>query len=92
MIRKIPENIKVLLRLRPKQDDEGETCVSCASNNTLIVNVPNQPSSEFTCDQCFSEDCSQHDFFERSGVDEILDHVLQGYSSTIFAYGPTGIL
>ena len=84
------ENIRVLLRIRPVQEGGEESCIKCTSCTDLAVKIPNQPVSQFSCDRCFGEKCSQRDFFQNSGIIGILDHVLQGFSSTIFAYGPTG--
>lgn len=33
---------------------------------------------------------TQQQVFERCGAIDLLDHVIRGYSATIFAYGPTG--
>ncbi|KAJ1493311.1 kinesin motor domain-containing protein, partial [Baffinella frigidus] len=39
---------------------------------------------------CFGPSCPQDQLFEGSGLKTLLDHILEGYSATAFAYGPTG--
>lgn len=44
----------------------------------------------FGFDCCFGAEASQHELFETSGVRELLDSAIDGYSATVFAYGQTG--
>ncbi|CAK4136550.1 unnamed protein product [Aphanomyces euteiches] len=44
----------------------------------------------FMFDVCASEDVSQAEFFQLSGVATLLDSALEGYLATVFAYGQTG--
>ncbi|RHY56979.1 hypothetical protein DYB38_006458 [Aphanomyces astaci] len=44
----------------------------------------------FQFDLCASEDMSQDDFFNLSGITTLLDSALEGYLATVFAYGQTG--
>ena len=46
--------------------------------------------TSYQFNQCFGTECSQEKLFESCGVLPLLDHVLEGYSATVFAYGPTG--
>lgn len=43
----------------------------------------------FTYDNVFDQDSRQIEVFEAAGI-PLVDNVLQGYNSTIFAYGQTG--
>jgi kinesin family member 12 len=45
---------------------------------------------DFMLDGVFDPFCSQDRVFRESGVVELLEHALDGYSATIFAYGQTG--
>ncbi|RHY34524.1 hypothetical protein DYB32_000881 [Aphanomyces invadans] len=44
----------------------------------------------FQFDLCASEDVSQEEFFNLSGITTLLDSALEGYLATVFAYGQTG--
>ena len=96
MLRKIEssENVRVLVRLRPGFSEPNMQTVfgiKCISDTELVLQVPKQKvKNVYSYDGCFDSSCSQHTLFEKSGIDQILDKVLSGYSSTIFAYGPTG--
>uniref|UniRef100_A0A7S4L3J9 Kinesin-like protein n=2 Tax=Guillardia theta TaxID=55529 RepID=A0A7S4L3J9_GUITH len=93
------ENIRVIVRVRPLDERElrrGEDeNISCVRANTVQVAEQNgkgkgQKSVAYQFDRCFGPECTQELLFEECGVLPLLDHVLEGYSSTIFAYGPTG--
>ncbi len=47
-------------------------------------------SKEFSFDAIGSPNCSQSDFFRLTGVTQLLDYAIHGYSTAIFAYGQTG--
>ena len=82
----------MIVRLRPLDEhSKGTEFVRRTSDRTLVVENPRQKSAQaFQYDQCFDSTSSQDDMFSNSGIIPILDHVLEGYSSTVFAYGPTG--
>ena len=42
---------------------------------------------QFTYDLCFGPEASQDDVFGDSGIVDLLKFALEGYSSTVFAYG-----
>ena len=94
------ENVRVVVRVRPlttreerKGDDE---VVSCVGERSIQVVDPAQTrgramtGTAYQFNQCFGTECSQEQLFESCGVLPLLDHVLEGYSATVFAYGPTG--
>ena len=41
---------------------------------------------------CFGPSCPQDELFEGSGLKTLLDHILEGYSATAFAYGAAHFL
>lgn len=45
---------------------------------------------QFRYDYVAHEDVGQDTFFKSLGVETNLDKLFEGYSTTIFAYGPTG--
>ncbi len=46
-----------------------------------------QRQRTFQFDHIFDEDSSQEDIYNQSNVDKYLDKLIEGYHSTIFAYG-----
>jgi hypothetical protein len=83
------DNIKVILRVRPKIDRETEQAnLLKVEGNSLFVSTKSE-SKQFTYDFIASEESSQAEIFENCGR-EIADYTLQGYNGTIFVYGQTG--
>lgn len=58
--------------------------IGSSSNSTQIA--VGKLEGEF--DRVFGEECSQHELYS-SEAKPLVDQVLQGYNSTIFAYGQT---
>jgi len=94
------ENIRVVVRVRPLTQTElrkgDEEHVACISDRSLQVVDPRQShgraqtGTAFQFGKCFGPESTQDHLFAHSGVNTLLDHVLEGYSATVFAYGPTG--
>lgn len=98
-------SISVAVRIRPLTPDEStlRKIVDVVDDRMLVFD-PHSSSSEnprigrhnkrhkehkFIFDRLFDEDSSQSDIYENSTKPSI-DAALQGYNSTIFAYGATG--
>lgn len=94
------ENVQVVVRVRPltgKERDRGEDeLVACVGDRTLQVLDPeqqrgrSQTATAYQFNRAFGTECTQDALFKSCGVVNLLDHVLDGYSATVFAYGPTG--
>ena len=93
------ENVRVVVRVRPlteREECSGDSeLVSCQGDRSVQVieqHGRGRPvtGTAFQFNQCFGVECGQEQLFERCGVLSLLDHVLDGYSATVFAYGPTG--
>jgi len=93
------EGVKVIIRLRPLNQAEvlAEDCrraVTCTDAYTLTISPDKkkQRSEEactFTFDSVHQEGSSQAEVFQEVGI-PIIENVIAGYNSTIFAYGQTG--
>jgi hypothetical protein len=89
--------VKVAVRLRPmneKEQIQGTLPVVNASsvNNTITAvrgNGRKQQRSSFTFDNVFSSYTTQEQVFEAT-LKPVIDDVLNGFESTVFAYGQTG--
>ena len=95
------ENVRVILRVRPQTSKEAERgedeVIRCISDQSIQVYDPTQVKGgrastalAYQFEQCFGPTCMQDELFSRCGVKTLLDHVLDGYSATVIAYGPTG--
>lgn len=76
------DNIKTFIRLRPPQSDH-HNIVNLLDNQTLSIADTNFTFDHVGC-------CTQEEIFETIGVD-LCKHALDGYNSTLFCYGQTGI-
>mmetsp|Transcript_26225 Transcript_26225/g.61716 ORF Transcript_26225/g.61716 Transcript_26225/m.61716 type:complete len:122 (+) Transcript_26225:174-539(+) len=89
--------VQVVVRLRPLNEREkkyGTLPVLSASTANKTVTVikgkgDRQARSSYSFDRVFTAFSTQHDVFEQS-IQPVLDDVLMGYESTVFAYGQTG--
>ncbi len=91
---KSEEGIKVFVRIRPPNDKEKQTnrfCVEAdhASNAILLGLRGDEKRQKFVYDQVAGPEESQHSVFEKVGQ-QMCESVIEGYNSTIFAYGQTG--
>jgi kinesin family protein 12 len=93
------ENVRVLVRVRPfvpREIDKGDEEVVRNVGERGIQVIDQKPvgrqqtATAYQFDQSFGSSTTQDEIFKQSGVLGLLDHVLEGYSATVFAYGPTG--
>lgn len=89
------ENIKVAVRIRPIQSAERKdgdvSCVKASPDGKEVqVKVGPLEASSYRCNQCFSCDTSQSEFFNECGITELLDSAMKGYRACAFAFGQTG--
>lgn len=95
--------VRVAVRVRPVLDAStaDDQCVSChPDGRTLMIDLEQSstalwpmrgaPVRSFAFDSVLGPETTQQQFFESSGVREMLDAALDGYTATIFAYGQTG--
>lgn len=83
------ENVHVSIRIRNSEKIETKNSNQFQIKNNTIIDNSNQ--KEFTFDNVFQENSSQEEVFDKVGK-EIISKVIEGYNSTIFAYGTTGCL
>lgn len=81
------------VRLRPLVAHElqrnDKKIVTAKDPNHVLINSKSV-AKQFRFNQVLPETASQRDVFEHCGVHELIDSSLDGYSSTIFAYGQSG--
>ncbi|KAL3919728.1 MAG: hypothetical protein SGILL_003608, partial [Bacillariaceae sp.] len=90
-------SVQVVVRLRPLNDREQQTntlpVVACntaeKSVTVLKGSGKHQVKTCYKFDNVFGSFSTQQDVFD-STIGSILSDVLNGYESTIFAYGQTG--
>jgi hypothetical protein len=95
------EKIKVAIRFRPYLEQElpgGKNIdevimhdkeVLCVKDDkTILTNL--KSSKQYTFDKVLSEEMNQDDVYLECNVGKYVNHVVDGYNSTIFAYGQTG--
>lgn len=93
------DGVKVLVRLRPLSQSEvlaedstrvvrvvdDYTCTICPQKNRQR----SEEACTFTFDSVLKDTATQDEVFQRVGI-PIVENVLGGYNSTMFAYGQTG--
>ena len=89
------EAIQVVVRIRPIQKHEkakGEKiCVKPISDGKEIqIKTDTNEAIVYKCNQCFSRDTTQADFFVESTVTNLIDSAINGYRACVFAFGQTG--
>ena len=98
------ENVRVVVRLRPLSQaelsvDDGEVARIGPGGKSVQVLLPAEEDyagntrstmKNFELDGCLDPPSSQQQTFDRSGVKDLLDSALEGFSATVFAYGQTG--
>eukprot|EP00762_Andalucia_godoyi_P002744 ANDGO_04515.mRNA.1 Osmotic avoidance abnormal protein 3 len=86
-------NVKVAVRTRPfnqrEKDMNAEVCLKVEGDTVFISNPSNGKEEGFTFDHAYWIDSPQESVYNDLGR-PILDKALEGYNSTIFAYGQTG--
>ena len=91
------ECIQVVVRCRPmnkKENDEKRNSiinVDCESRTVTIQNPDNtnEVSKTFTYDATYDDKTQQRVFYDESCF-SVIEGTLEGFNSTIFAYGQTG--
>ena len=95
-------NVEVVVRVRPmlapERDRGEERRVRCDGRSVSVQMADGTDSTggargmtkDFAFQAVVPEDAGQAEFFEASGAKRLLDAAMDGYSSTIFAYGQTG--
>lgn len=81
------ENIKVIIRVRPRLGKEldSKSSIKIENKSIMVTNC----NKQFTFDDIIGEEKNQEEFF-RSTAPEIAEAALNGYNGTIFVYGQTG--
>jgi len=87
--------IRAVVRVRPllqHEADRGDRvcCEVTDGNNMVIQTAPGNQWRQYAFDACLPMDCVQKQAFQESGVTNLLDSAMMGYSATVLAYGQTG--
>ncbi|CAH1183051.1 unnamed protein product [Ceutorhynchus assimilis] len=86
--KKVGQNIKVVVRVRPfnKKESRGQSrmAVNCISPTEIQTK-----DKKYCFDRVFQPDCNQLDIYSYI-VEPMINDVFAGYNCTVFAYGPTG--
>ena len=88
----IQENSKIVLRIKPKTEDEyleDNKIFEIKDDNIIEFNASKSNSKIYKFDNIFNEDSSQKQIFETCSKD-ICDSLFEGYNGTIFTYGQIG--
>ncbi|KAM7310664.1 kinesin-like protein KIF12 [Ixodes scapularis] len=88
-------DVKPNPRVRPLTPHENNRKNSQALNypgeGQVLVNDPNSGQTKlFTFTVVFEPEATQEDVFEHCGIKRLIDMALDGFASTIMAYGQTG--
>uniref|UniRef100_T1JLH8 Kinesin-like protein n=1 Tax=Strigamia maritima TaxID=126957 RepID=T1JLH8_STRMM len=89
------ETVKVIVRCRPlnkrEKDMNCKVVVSMDKNDCTIINPsdPNAPPKCFTFDGVYGLDSTTEQIYNEIAY-PLVEGVLEGYNSTVFAYGQTG--
>lgn len=89
------DNINVVVRVRPLTAQENESNKAQALNypgeGQVLVEEPVSGQTKlFTFTVVFEPEATQEDVFEHCGIKRLIDMALDGFASTIMAYGQTG--
>eukprot|EP00667_Euglena_gracilis_P001338 EG_transcript_1337 len=89
------ENIRVCVRVRPlSQKEKDSGCIEAVqldigNCSILVHHAVGDPTGPFTFDAVYNNSFKQRDIFNHE-VYPMVECVLQGYNSTVFAYGQSG--
>jgi len=84
--------MRVVVRARPQHKDEDNSCAQCQPDGATIA-IEAKRGDGFhphTFHAVFGPSCSQDDIFQDSGLTNLIDRAIQGYTCTTFAFGQTG--
>lgn len=89
------ENIKVAIRVKPilKGDNPAQDYViapNSESNEICYMNKESRTQKLFSYDYVADSDLGQSEFFDKIQMKQKVSQLMDGYNSTVFAYGPTG--
>lgn len=87
--KELPSKLKVVVRVKPTTNIAEQVVISSISDKEIHINNFEQPTA-VTFDAVFGPNTTQEDFFSKSGVKEMLDMAIDGFSVTVFAFGQTG--
>ena len=87
-------NMHAMVRVRAPTEAEAAApntgAVEFGNNNVKVVYGPNKCfSKQFQFDDIFRDNVTQKEIFDSSARD-LVDNSIEGFNSTIFAYGPSG--
>lgn len=90
------ESIKVIVRVRPLNGSEKQRgCKSIVAidedNHQINLTKPAEADNikSFAYDAVFPESSEQAQVYSKAAY-SLVEHVLEGYNGTVFAYGQTG--
>jgi hypothetical protein len=90
------ENVRLVIRCRPLSDLEQTLQNACVINTTeadkkvVQVTLSERNATSFRCNRYFDYSTNQAQFFDKSGVKNLITKAVEGFSVTMFAYGQTG--
>ncbi|XP_064460241.1 kinesin-like protein KIF12 [Ornithodoros turicata] len=89
------DNINVVVRVRPLTQQETSKrdpqALNYPGEGQVLVEDPNSGQTKlFTFSVVFEPEANQDDVFEHCGIKRLIDMSLDGFASTIMAYGQTG--
>ncbi|XP_049271004.1 kinesin-like protein KIF12 [Rhipicephalus sanguineus] len=89
------DHINVVVRVRPltAQESEGNKAqaLKYPGEGQVLVEEPVSGQTKlFTFTVVFEPEATQEDVFEHCGIKRLIDMALDGFASTIMAYGQTG--
>lgn len=95
-----PSKIKVVIRMRPflpkENDPKPEVKITSTSGHIrlpdsqsvdIAFDIKNRKSKRMVFDSVLNGETSQQTFFEKSGIEPMIDSFFNGYHATVFAYG-----
>ena len=89
------ENIKVAIRVKPILNGDNPAvnyviAPNAETNEICYMNKESRTQKLFSYDYVADSDLGQAAFFDKIQMKEKITQLLDGYNSTVFAYGPTG--
>ncbi|XP_077508252.1 kinesin-like protein KIF12 [Amblyomma americanum] len=87
------DNINVVVRVRPLTPHENARtqALNYPGEGQVLVTEPVSGQTKlFTFTVVFEPEATQEDVFEHCGIKRLIDMALDGFASTIMAYGQTG--